>query len=254
MQISPCLAGIIAVSLTAGALDAQTRRGDDRPAGRAFSWSSEDDDRPMLGISTSSGSERDTLGLLITSVTPGSPAEKAGLEEGNRIAAINGVNLRLAPADAGESDMEGIASRRLTRELSKVKAGEEAELRVYAGGQYKTVKATPIAAEDMPGRRTRVSRSDLEDRAVLGLSLGSSGSRRDTLGVMIMRVTMDGPAEKAGLIEGDRVAAINGIDLRVDREDVGDGMISSAKANRFRRELAKLKPGDEAELRVYSGG
>ena len=255
MQLTHCLAGLVALTAIAGALDAQSGRGRVEVTPRAYTYTTdEDSDRPMLGISTSSSGERDTLGLLIVSVTPDSPADKAGLEEGNRIASINGVNLRLSPADAGESDMEGIATRRLIRELSKVKAGAEVDLRVYASGSFKNVKAKPIAAEDMPGRRTRMSRSEIEDRAVLGLSLGSSGSRRDTLGVMVMRVTTDGPAEKAGLIEGDRVMSMNGVDLRVPREDVGEGFASSSKANRFRRELAKLKAGDEVELRVWSGG
>ena len=47
----------------------------------------------MLGVSTSTAGERDTLGLFVSAVTPGGPAEKAGIEEGHRIAAINGVSL-----------------------------------------------------------------------------------------------------------------------------------------------------------------
>ena len=54
--------------------------------------------RAALGLGTrTTGTMRDTLGLMITSITKGSPAEKAGLEEGNRIAAINGVSLRVTP-------------------------------------------------------------------------------------------------------------------------------------------------------------
>src|SRR5438477_376039 len=56
--------------------------------------------RAALGINTSStGTLRDTLGLLVSSIVRGGPAEKAGLEEGNRIASINGVNLRSTKAD-----------------------------------------------------------------------------------------------------------------------------------------------------------
>lgn len=213
-----------------------------------------DETRPVIGVSTSSSGERDTLGLLITGVTEGGPAEKAGLEEGNRIAQVNGVSLRLAAADAGESDMQGITVRRLTRELRKVKPGDDVELRVYAGGQFRTVKVKTIAAEDLPMRQVRLARSDESDRAVAGLNLGVNGSRRDTAGVLIVAIAEDGPAEKAGLVEGDRVAAINGVDLRVAKEDAGDGYLSSAKANRFRREMRKVKPGDDVELRVVSGG
>src|SRR5687768_484067 len=69
-------------------------------AEQAWSFGGEDADRAVLGVGTSSGGERVTLGLLITSLTPGGPAEQAGLEEGNRIAAINGVRLTLSSADA----------------------------------------------------------------------------------------------------------------------------------------------------------
>jgi predicted metalloprotease with PDZ domain len=212
------------------------------------------DERAVLGISTSSSGDRDTLGLLITSITPGGPADKAGLEEGNRIAAINGVNLRLSGADAGESDMRGLTTRRLQRELNKLKAGDDAELRVWAGGQYKTMRVKTTAAEDLNARPVRLTREELDRRATIGVSFGGSGSRRDTLGLLVTAVAPDGPAEKAGIIEGDRIAAINGVDVRISREDVMDGYVTSASANRFTRELRKLTAGGDAELRVWSGG
>lgn len=84
------------------------------PRARTFAFTRSDDgDRAMLGVATSSSGKRDTLGLLIRSVTPGSPADKAGLEEGNRIASINGVSLRLSREDAGEPDMSGAMTNRL---------------------------------------------------------------------------------------------------------------------------------------------
>ena len=58
------------------------------------------ENRAGIGVSTTAtGTLRDTLGLMITMITKGSPAERAGLEEGNRSQAINGVNLRAHAAD-----------------------------------------------------------------------------------------------------------------------------------------------------------
>lgn len=223
---------------------------------RARAFAFDDDewrDRPMIGVGTAgSGGKRDTLGLLVTSVTPGGPAEKAGIEEGARIAAVNGVNLRLSAADAGEPDMAGVASRRLTREIRKVKAGDEVELRVVQNGAQRTVKVKTVAADDL--RPERASRVDDDDRAVLGISLNPTGTRRDTLGVFVSSVYPDGPAEKAGLVEGDRIAAVNGVDLRVPREDAGDEVMASAKHSRFSREMRNVKAGQDVELRVYSNG
>jgi serine protease Do len=223
-------------------------------APRAFGFSFDDNEnRAVIGITTATGSARDTLGVLVSSVTPGGPAEKAGIEEGNRLAAINGVNLKVNPADIEDWDMSGTMSRRITRELGKVKPGDEVELRVYGGGQTRTVKVKTIAYDSLYRSMRRV-RDDGDKRAVLGVSLGSTGSKRDTLGVLVMWADDDGPAAKAGLLEGNRIAAINNVDLRVSREDAGDEMISSVKVQRLQRELEKLKPGDEVELRVYGDG
>ena len=244
--------------LLAASIAALASAADAQVYARARSGS--DDDRAALGVNTStSRTKRDTLGLLITSVVPGSPAEKAGLEEGNRIQSINGVSLRLAAADAGERDMDGVMTNRLVRELRKMNAGDEADLRVYAAGQVKTVKVKTTHVEDLntlERRATRVLRDDddLDERAVVGFTFGGGSSKRDSLGVFVATVKEGGPAEKAGILEGARIAAINGVDLRVAKEDAGDSYMASAKANRFRRIMRDVKPGDNVELRVYMNG
>jgi serine protease Do len=217
-----------------------------------YSNRGDEGDRAMLGVSTSSSGKRDTLGLLIESVTAGSPAEKAGLEEGNRIASINGVSLKLAREDAGESDMSGTMTNRLVREMRKLKAGDEATLQVWDGAHVKTVKVKTVAADELTPER--MSRADIDDRPVLGVSLGSSGGKRDTLGVFISEVNENGPADKAGIVEGDRIASINGVDLRVSKEDVGDASVAEARVARLQREVRKLKPGQSVDLSVVEGG
>jgi S1-C subfamily serine protease len=221
---------------------------------RAFGFSFDDNEnRAVIGITTATGSARDTLGILVSSVAAGSPAEKAGLEEGNRLASINGVNLKLNAADVGDWDMAGAMSRRVTRELGKLKPGDDVELRVYSSGQTRTMKIKTVAYDSLY-RTSRRIRDNGENRAALGLSMGSSGSKRDTLGVLVFWADDEGPAVKAGIEEGNRIAAINNVDLRVSRDDAGDEMISSVKVQRLQRELEKLKPGDEVDLRVYADG
>lgn len=123
------------------------------PRVRTYSRTGVDDsDRAMLGISTGSSGRRDTLGLFIETVTDGSPADKAGLEEGNRIASINGVNLKVAREDAGEPDMAGAMANRLVREMRKLKAGDEVTLQVWADGHYKTVKVKTVAAKELEAK------------------------------------------------------------------------------------------------------
>lgn len=212
-----------------------------------------------LGLSVGSGSARDTLGLLVLSIVPDGPAEQAGIIEGDRITAVNGTPLTLSPADAGEPDMSIILRRRLERELAKVDAGEEVTLRVSSAGRSREVKVR--ASEER--RRTMtpsvsgsytVTRAGSENRPVIGVSLGATGSQRDTLGVFVMGVEPGGPAERAGIIEGHRIAAINGVDLRIPAVDAGDAMVASTRASRLSREIEKLEPGARVQLRVWSDG
>lgn len=212
--------------------------------------------RAVLGFTLSaSGNARDTLGVLVSALTDGGPAEKAGLEEGDRIQAINGVNLRLSAADAEDAGMAGLAQRRLTRELSKVAPGDDVELRVMHGNQLRTVRVKTANSEEFyKGSSTALWRGEQEDRAALGIAIGSTGSRRDTLGVLVTGADDEGPAAKAGVYEGARIAEINGVNLRVATEDVEDGWAGFSRVQRLQRELRKVKAGDNVTLRVWQNG
>lgn len=96
--------------------------------------------------------------------------------------------------------------------------------------------------------------SALAKRAALGLELRTTGTKRDTLGVFVEAVTPKGPAETAGIIEGDRIASINGVDLRTSSGDTDDSYTNGIAAHRLSREVQKLAPGSRVNLRVYSGG
>jgi hypothetical protein len=247
MRLLPFLSGALVIGLAAGPLEAQQRAG-------TLSRARTDEERAVIGITTGNGGRRDTLGVLVTSVTRGGPAEKAGLAEGDRIAAINNVNLRLSADDIDAGDMEGVPGRRLVRELAKLDPGADVDLRVWSEGRSKSVRIKTVSARDLEEERMGVREDDVRNRAVIGFSVGSTGSRRDTLGLMVMRITTDGPADKAGLQEGDRIAAINGVDLRTPREDVDEPGFNASRSARLTRELRKVKVGDDVELRVYSSG
>jgi len=96
--------------------------------------------------------------------------------------------------------------------------------------------------------------SAMMKRAALGMQLSATGSARDTLGVFVAAVTPKGPAENAGIVEGDRIVSINGVDLGVAPGDVEDGYASGLPSHRLSREVGKLTPGTTVNLRVYSGG
>jgi len=91
-------------------------------------------------------------------------------------------------------------------------------------------------------------------RPAIGVQLSPTGTMRDTLGVFVSRVTPKGPAENAGIVEGDRIVSINGVDLRVNSADAEDGYAADLPRRRLTREVGKLSPGNVATLRVWSGG
>ncbi len=261
MLTSRLILSTAAAATIVGAADAQqTRSRSDRderqPMVRTYSFSARDDDRPRLGIGTTAGSTRDTLGLLVSDVTKGGPADKAGIEEGDRLVSVNGVSLKISTADVDDEEMAGVASRRLIRELGKLKIGDAVDLRVYREGQTRNVKVNTVGLDDLEPQRATVAGSlrAREDRASLGVGLGGSTSRRDTLGVLVSSVVDDGPADKAKIEEGDRIASINGVDLRVASADAGDWASSSSRMRRLTREMEKVKVGDEVELRLIRGG
>lgn len=241
-----------------GATGAQDVRILRLPEGRAGEFSFVvGEDRPMIGVTTVATSERaDTLGLRIESVREGSPAAKAGLRAGDRLQSVNGIDLRAARADAGEEDYAGVLNRRLQRAVQATAAGEAVTLRVLSGGASREVRVVPMKASEFEGAGAMswTAAGPAADRAMLGLTVVGTGSPRDTLGVFVQSVLRDGPAEKAGVVEGDRIAAINGISLRVAREDVEDEAVGAARADRLAREVAKFKAGDAAELTVITGG
>jgi serine protease Do len=253
--------GLLTLVGAAVVLPAQTRtprqeRDARNPVRTIVSRMMGDPDRARLGVSIESTGIGDTLGVRVADVTEGGPAEKAGIRSGDRITAINGVNLRVSREDAEDESMGGVAQRRLTRELARREAGDTVELRVVRDGAERTVRLATVSAADLEPSLQTASRWKREsaDRASLGVGLAGSGSARDTLGVFVTSIAADGPADKAGIEEGDRIVAINGVDLRVPREDAGDWAASNARVRRLSRELEKVKPGDEVELRVLRAG
>jgi hypothetical protein len=112
------------------------------------------DPRALLGIEVSmSGTNRDTLGVLVSSVASGSPAEQAGLQQRERIAEVNGMSLRVSREDVGSKDAEDLVFRRLARELEALRPGDAVSMRVYGNARPRTVTIR-IPVEE-PRVRTR---------------------------------------------------------------------------------------------------
>ena len=225
--------------------------------------------RAMLGVTLADPSSADTAGVRLEGVEAEGPAAKAGLKAGDVITAINGVSLKVSREDAEDSSLDGLGQRRLQREMAKAKPGDDIRLQLRSGSTTRAVTVKAMSADELERAvetvEERVIRRGPEgtvierhgggtSRGVVGVSIGSAGNARDTLGLFVNSVTGGGPADKAGIIEGERIAAVNGIDVRVPREDVEDVQAASARVDRFVREVQKTEPGKTVALRVWGNG
>ena len=240
-------------------------------------------DRAVVGVLLGEATEE---GIRIDEVTPGGPADRAGLRAGDYIVGIEDVELRLQRGDADDPYLRDAAARRLTRALERLRAGDEVTLRVDAQGRSRTVELRTVRADELePARATapsramppsraipraapraesRVlprseSRTPARDRATLGLSITSTGTARDTLGAFVASVVPDGPAERAGIVEGARIISIEGVELRAERatrrdRDGRETTVTRARTERLEEALRDRRPGDEVTLRVYQDG
>ncbi|HEY0970941.1 MAG TPA: PDZ domain-containing protein [Gemmatimonadales bacterium] len=221
---------------------------------RAFTLMEMDPDRAVIGVTIGEGSER---GVRVEGVTTDGPAARAGVEAGDYLTRVGDVALRLDAADADDPVMRAAAGRRLTRALDDLTAGDEITLGVASDdAAERTVRVTTVRADSLrPEGATAwsaVRRMD-GDRATLGLSLAPTGTSRDSLGAFVASVVPGGPAERAGVFEGQRIAAINGVELRVDAPDVEDRAVAASRAARLERAMRDVKAGDEVTLRVWDG-
>ena len=98
------------------------------------------DARALLGLEVSlSGTARDTLGVVVSAVVDGSPADRAGIQQRDRIAEVNGMSLRVSREDVGRTEAQEIINRRLTRELGSLRPGDAVSVRVFTGARSRTV-------------------------------------------------------------------------------------------------------------------
>lgn len=107
--------------------------------------------RAQLGVLVQTRADRDTdaIGAVLESVTPGTPADEAGLEGGDIITAFNGVRLTGAnpDADPGESG----PALRLIEMVRELDEGEEVAIEYERNGDTRTTTATLRHLEDSSG-------------------------------------------------------------------------------------------------------
>jgi serine protease Do len=156
----------------------------------------------------------DTGGALAQDITPGGPADKAGLKVGDVIRKLNGQDI----PDADQ----------LTAQVTNLRPGEAATLDILRDGQPITLKVT--LGERPSDLSARVGAGGggggVQEGALRGISVENlTPTIRDqaaippnVMGVVISEVDPNSPAAQYGLQQGDVIESINRQPVR----NVGD--------------------------------
>ena len=182
----------------------------------------------QLGVMISDVDAKEAQGVRIDDVDAGSPAEKAGLREGDVVVEYDGERVRSA--------------RQFTRLVQETPDGRTVRIAVLRNGQKQMLDATPESRTAMNfefdidpdwlrgdierGLRDLPRRFEYRVPEMVMPSMGSRGRLGVTVqsltreleeyfgakngGVLVSSVSQDSAASKAGLKAGDVITAING--------------------------------------------
>jgi len=172
-------------------------------------------------------------GVEIEGVTPGDPADRAGLRAGDVIWEIEG---------------EPVATQgQLQSTIARLHPGDEVSVRIYREGHPMDLELTlgEILLQDGGEVRPR-SATGIGTFPTLGLALENLGRQRaeslglDGGGVVVTGIEPNSPAARRGLPPGVRMIAVNGTPVE--------------SAGQTRELLSRAEPGSVVAVRVMFGG
>ena len=173
--------------------------------------------RPWLGVSAqavtqqlarSIGFDR-PRGVLVDDVWPGGPAQRAGVQRGDVILAVNGVEV---------ADDQGLRYQAATQ-----RPGAQVPLRIVRGSNQQTLTARVDAPPNTPAPEPRAisGQNPLDGTQVAALSPATAeaaGLNPFTSGVFIQQLDRRGIAARLGFQPGDIIHDVNGARVRTSAD------------------------------------
>jgi serine protease Do len=154
-------------------------------------------------IAKSLGMDPDrSVGALVASVTPNSPAAKAGIKPGDVILSAQGQPIKTV--------------HDLPRLVAKAPIGQKFDLRVQRNGKETALSATIAELQENQQQAAATSNARPEKTASLGLQLSSIDQRmrqqfripKEVEGVVVTDVAADSPAAALGIEPGDVIESV----------------------------------------------
>ncbi len=149
------------------------------------------------------------MGALVVEVERGTPAERAKIEEGEIIVAVDGEEVK---------DVEDLRLK-----IGSHLPGDEVKIKLRnKGGKEREVKVklAELEEEKITGKRERIEKEE-EEYTWLGIEAKTLDERlkeeygiEDDEGVVVIDVKMDSPAYEAGIREGDLIIKIEDMEIR----------------------------------------
>jgi serine protease Do len=152
-------------------------------------------------------------GALVASVSPNSPAAKAGLKQGDVILSANGHAIKNV--------------HELPRLVAAMPVGNKLDLAIRRAGKDMTLSATIAEMPEREPQPAAATGSTTEEKTTsLGLELSpiDPGLRRqfriprDVEGVVVTRITSDSPAAALGVEPGDVIVSVDQQPVKTPQE------------------------------------
>ena len=165
---------------------------------------------------------KDQKGAMVASVVDGSPAARAGFEQGDVVVALNGTEIT--------------DSRVLTRHVASIHAGDKATFTVLRNGTRHTLTAT---IEKRDADRMAFADQPSAEQGSLGLSLMPVNPAvrqqyelgNTVNGVVVSGVNPDSEAARKGITVGDVIKRVGQQDVKMP-SDVARAVDDARKAGR----------------------
>jgi serine protease Do len=215
-------------------------------------------------IAKAMGLKETQRGILVGAINPNTPADKAGLKGSDKEATIQGQTVKIGGDVITRIDDQDLHKfEDLISYLARATVvGQKVTLDIIRDGKEQQVTATLEARPDVE-KTAAPTEEAIKGTAWMGVSLmdvtkeiASAMKLPDgTTGALITSIAKDSPADKAGLLGGDKSLELNG-----DQIMIGGDIITAMDGNAvesvkdIRNKLLRASPGDEIKMTILRNG